>query len=108
LFVGDAVSGIIDYGGMKIDHVSVDIARMLGSMVGENRKQWQIGLSAYRTVRSLSAEEEALAVALDRTGVIIGVVNWLMWICRDGRRFDDWTGVATRLRALVNRLEKEH
>ena len=107
LFNGDAVSGIVDYGGMKIDQVSVDIARMLGSMVGENGEQWQIGLSAYRRVRSLSAEEEALAVALDRTGVIIGVVNWLMWICRDGRRFDDWNGVTRRLCALVNRLEKE-
>jgi Ser/Thr protein kinase RdoA (MazF antagonist) len=106
LFTEETVTGIIDYGGVKIDHVSVDIARMLGSMVGDDRDQWQIGLAAYRSVRSLSADGEALAVALDKTGVIIGVVNWLLWICRDGRRFDDWNGVAQRLAALVERLAR--
>jgi Ser/Thr protein kinase RdoA (MazF antagonist) len=105
LFTEEKLTGIVDYGGVKIDHVSVDIARMLGSMVGDDRDQWEIGLSAYRSVRSLSADEEALAVALDKTGVIIGVVNWLLWICRDGRRFDDWNGVVQRLRTLVRRLE---
>ena len=106
LYMGETVTGLVDYGGIKIDHVSVDIARMLGSMVGADREQWQTGLSAYRTICNFSADEETLSLALDRTGVIIGVVNWLLWICRDRRQFDDWNGVAQRLSALVKRLER--
>jgi Ser/Thr protein kinase RdoA (MazF antagonist) len=108
LFTEEKVTGIVDYGGVKIDHPSVDIARMLGSMVGDDRAQWETGLAAYRTFRNISAEDEALAIALDETGVVIGVVNWLLWICRDGRRFDDWDRVAQRLSALLDRLEARH
>jgi len=106
LFTGASVTGIVDYGGVKIDHPSVDIARMLGSMVGNDRAQWKFGLAAYRAFRNISAEEEALAYVLDETGVIIGVVNWLLWICRDGRSFENWNCVAQRLAALVERLER--
>jgi Ser/Thr protein kinase RdoA (MazF antagonist) len=85
LFEGDTLTGLVDYGGMKIDHVGVDLARMLGSLVGNDVEMWSLGLNAYRGVREFSAEEEALARAIDETGTIIGVVNWLLWIYRDGR-----------------------
>jgi Ser/Thr protein kinase RdoA (MazF antagonist) len=107
LFTGDTVTGIVDFGGTKIDHVSVDIARLLGSLVGSDREQWAVGLDAYRAVRRLSAEEEKLAPVLDQTGTIVGVVNWVLWICRDRREFEDWRGVAQRLSILLDRIERQ-
>jgi homoserine kinase type II len=105
LFDGDRVSGVVDYGGLKPSHVAADLARLLGSLAGDDLGMWAVGLSAYREVCPLSREEEALAVALDRTGAVLGAVNWLWWLYRDGRRFDDRAAVARRLTELVTRLE---
>jgi Ser/Thr protein kinase RdoA (MazF antagonist) len=106
LFDGDGLSGLVDYGSVKSDHVAVDIARLLGSLVGDYADGWDEGLEAYRGIRPLSAEEESLAQVLDETGTIIGVVNWLLWLYRDRRSFEDVAGVARRLEALLKRLEK--
>jgi Ser/Thr protein kinase RdoA (MazF antagonist) len=106
LFAGKALSGLVDYGSVRFDHVAVDIARLLGSLVGDEAAGWAEGLRAYRSIRPLSAQEEALARVLDDTGTAVGVMNWLLWLYRDGRRFDNETGVARRLATLVQRLEK--
>ena len=47
LFEGDAVTGLIDYGSVRMDHVAADLARLLGSLVGDDRGQWEWGLAAY-------------------------------------------------------------
>ncbi|MBI1914669.1 MAG: phosphotransferase [Planctomycetes bacterium] len=106
LFEGDQLTGLVDYGAVKVDHVAVDLARMLGSLVGDDRDRWDAGLRAYRQVRSLSNEEEALAVVLDRTGTLLGAANWLRWIYHDGRTFEDKEGVVRRLAVLVERMER--
>lgn len=106
LFEGDRLTGLVDYGGVKQDHVAVDLARMLGSLVGDDRESWALGLAAYRSERPLSGEDEELALVLDRTGVVVGASNWLRWLYHDGRRFDDLAGVVRRLAALVERMER--
>ncbi len=101
LFEDDRLTGLIDYGSVKLDHVAVDLARLLGSLVEDDDECWQIGLAAYRGVRPLSAEEEELARALDRTGTLLGVANWLRWLSAEGRTFDDLDAVTRRLETLV-------
>jgi homoserine kinase type II len=105
LFDGNTVTGVIDYGSLKVDHPAVDLARLLGSLVGDDAAAWADGFDAYAAVRPLSADEQALARALDRTGVILGAANWLVWLYREGRPFADRQLVAERLAALVRRLE---
>ena len=106
LFEGNVLTGLIDYGSVKSDHVAVDLARLLGSLVGDSTEQWTTGLGAYRRHRSFSPEEEALAVVLDRTGTLLGAANWLKWLYLDKREFGDRAAVARRLAALVERIEK--
>jgi homoserine kinase type II len=105
LYDGERVTGIIDYGGTKMDHVAVDLARLLGSMVGDDPSLYAAGLQAYKRLSALSLEEEALARILDETGTLIGMGNWVKWLCRDGYSFPDEDGVARRLEVLVRRLE---
>jgi Ser/Thr protein kinase RdoA (MazF antagonist) len=105
-FDGEAFQGFIDFGGVKIDHVGVDLARMLGSMVGDDISMREFGLSAYSRARVLSDEERSLIADLDRSGTIIGMQNWLRWLYWDKRSFDNTDGPAKRLRALVERVEK--
>jgi len=107
LYEGETLTGMVDYGAVKWDHVAVDLARLLGSLIGDDCGQWETGLRAYREVRPLSAEEEALAAVLDRSGIVLGAVNWLRWLYRDGRRFEDLGRVAQRLAVLVERIDWE-
>jgi homoserine kinase type II len=106
LFQGDRLTGLVDYGAVKHDHVAVDLARMLGSLAGDDTQGWEHGLRAYRRVRRLSAEEAALARVLDSTGTVLGMVNWLRWLYHDGRVYEDRPTVALRLKSLVDRVER--
>jgi Ser/Thr protein kinase RdoA (MazF antagonist) len=107
LFEGETVSGIIDYGGVKYDHVAVDLARLLGSMVEDNAALRVLGLEAYRSIRPLSPGEEELTTALDKTGTLLAAANWLRWLYQEQERFfEDRAAVAGRLAALVQRIER--
>jgi len=104
LFEGERLTGLIDYGAVKVDHVAVDLSRMLGSLVGNDAADWEAGLQAYRRLAPLTAEEEELVHALDETGIVLGVANWLRWLYEEQRPFADRSAVARRLCDLVDRL----
>jgi Ser/Thr protein kinase RdoA (MazF antagonist) len=106
LFDGDRVTGIVDYGAMKIDHPAVDVARLLGSLVEDDSVGWATGLAAYREIRPFTAEDEELARALDVAGTKLGASVWLRWLYHDGKEFADRVAAARRLEVLVKRIEK--
>ena len=54
LFEDDRVTGIIDFGAMLPDSRAGDVARLLGSLAGDDRQLWEEGLAAYG--RSFSAQ----------------------------------------------------
>jgi homoserine kinase type II len=105
LFEGDRLTGLVDYGAVKADEVAVDLSRMLGSLVGDDPQGWEYGLRAYRRVRGLDGDQEGLARVLDRTGTVLGVTNWLRWLYREGRSYEDLPAVARRLESLLHRIE---
>jgi homoserine kinase type II len=105
LFEGNRLTGLIDYGAAKPDHVSIDLARMLGSLVGDDPDGWALGLHAYHQIRPLTAEDEELAHVLDQTGTVVGIANWLRWLYHDGRTRDDRSAIHTRLEGLIRRIE---
>jgi homoserine kinase type II len=105
LFVGDRLTGLVDYGAVKLDHVAVDLARLLGSLVGDDAAGWECGLKVYRRGRPLSPAEEELARVLDHTGAILGLANWLRWLYHDGRAFEDLPAARSHVEGLVWRIE---
>jgi Ser/Thr protein kinase RdoA (MazF antagonist) len=106
LFVGDRVSGIIDYGSVKVDHVAGDLARLLGSWVVDDRELWDAGMRAYAGVKPLNEGERILATVLDRSGTILSLATWLLWLGRDHRTFDNVAAAAERLKWLVDRVAR--
>lgn len=106
LFVGDEVSGIIDFGSLRIDSVCGDVARLLASLVGDDKRAWQVGLAAYESVRPLSEVERRLLPAFERSALPLSGVNWLDWLYRAGRKFEDSTAVRRRLGEIAQRLEQ--
>jgi homoserine kinase type II len=105
LFEGERLTGLVDYGAVKVDHPAVDVARLLGSLVADDADGWSAGLRAYREVRPLAEDEAELALALDETGAVLGVVNWLRWLYVERREFEDRTTAGRRLEVLVKRIE---
>lgn len=104
LFTGDAVTGLIDFGSVKMDHVAVDLARLLGSLIGGDGAGWRIGMSAYRSIRPLSERERRLTNDLDRTGTIVAATHWLRWLYHEVRRYDQPDAVTKRLQHLLDRI----
>ncbi|MEO8493974.1 MAG: phosphotransferase [Planctomycetota bacterium] len=106
LFDGDEVSGFVDFGAMRTDHVACDISRLLGSLVGSERAKWEQGLASYQSLRPLSADELVLVDAYDRSTVLLSGMNWLQWIAVEGREFDDHQRVLNRLDEILHRLQQ--
>ncbi len=104
LFLGDRVSGVIDFGALQFETPAADVARLLGSMARGDAAGWRAGLDAYRRVAPLGPDEARLAQWFDRCGVLLGGLHWVRWIYQEGRTFDDYGAVARRLAALLVRL----
>jgi len=68
-FDGDTVTGIVDFGAMSTDIVSFDLARLLGSLVGNDLDRFMKAIDAYSEIRPLSNAERDLIPILDRCGV---------------------------------------
>ncbi len=105
LFEQDHVSGIVDYGSVRTDTVTADLARLIGSLIGDDETMWHLALDAYERLRPLSPQVRALAGLLDWTGVVVGAGNWLRWLYLERRQYDDREGVMRRLQELVTRME---
>jgi Ser/Thr protein kinase RdoA (MazF antagonist) len=104
LFEGNEVSGFVDFGAMRTDHVACDISRLLGSLVGGDLEKWECGLAAYQSLRPLSPDELVLVDAYDRSTVLLSGMNWVRWIAVEGRQFDDVERVWKRLDEIILRL----
>lgn len=107
LFTGDEVTGIVDYGALRIDTPLVDIARLVGSLVEDDPTWRKRAFDAYAELQPLADEEHALVDLLDRSSVLLGLVNWAEWLYIDGREFDDLEAVERRVTTLVRRLHAQ-
>lgn len=104
LFTGDAVTGVIDYGAAKPDHPTVDLARLLGDLVGDDDPRFAAGLAAYELAGGSPEPAPGLARLLDRTGAVCGAAVWLMRLHVERRAYPDPAAVARRVAGLAARL----
>src|SRR5690606_34531068 len=105
LLQGDEVSGLVDFGAMRVETVAGDIARLLGSIARDHPRKWQTGLSAYEAIRPLAASERTLVALFDRSAVLLSCLNWIEWIYAEGRTFAALDSSAARLARTLERLE---
>lgn len=105
LFLGDEVSGLVDFGSLDCDTVACDVGRLLGSLAGDDPRRWAEGLEAYQGIRPLVGDERPLVECFDRSAVLMAGLNWLQWIYADHRQFPDPTAVIQRIDEILGRLE---
>jgi len=106
LFQGDQVSGLIDFATVRLDTPAADLARLLGSATSENGAWWQAGLEAYSTVCPLSRAERQATKALDASGVLLSLANWVGWLVIERREFRDPAKALRRLEHFAGRLDQ--
>lgn len=104
LFTADELTGLVDFGAVRVDTVSCDLSRLLGSLFGSDISARDDALSAYTRFRPLSVPETQLIVPLDRSGVLLSGMTWLKrrYVQQDPIR--DLPRVTTRLESIVQRL----
>jgi len=105
LFTGDEVTGIIDFGAMRIDSPLADIARLVGSLVGDDREARQFALDTYAELRQLSEADRQVIGLLDETGLILAAFNWLRWLYVERRDMGEVCPIVRRLEEILKRLE---
>lgn len=76
LFTGNRVTGVIDYGAMKIDSPAVDLARMLGDLASPHSPRFDEGLKAYHAAGPPVTVSPELVRILAETGSVCALANW--------------------------------
>ena len=107
LFTGVHVTGLIDFGAMHIDTVACDIARLLGSLAGDQLPERTIAIEAYSALARMSDDERTLVEVFDQSSVLLSGMNWLQWLCVDEKRFTNPERVLTRMDGIIQRLENQ-
>jgi len=105
LYSDNEVSGLIDAHACRTECVATDLARLLGSLVADDRPAWDEGLAAYIEVRPLGVAERGLVELFDESAVLLNGLTWLEWHCVERRRFGEPRIVVDRLQRIVCRLE---
>jgi hypothetical protein len=100
LFVGDRVSGLVDYGAADTDSPAADLARYLADATAD-AERFEDGLRAYR---GPDAPPE-LVRALARTGAACSLLGWLVRLA--GRAAPLTAAEAGRVADLLARLPPE-
>lgn len=104
LFTGDEVTGLIDFGALRIDTPLADVARLMGSLAGSHHDQQQAALNHYSELRPLTTEDRRIIHLLDDAGVILSAANWLTWLYIDRRDMGAPQPIARRLDEILQRL----
>jgi len=104
LFLGDKVSGVIDFGAAGWDSFATDIARLLPSLCGDDASASSDAVAAYEAIRPLTDRERQLIDILDRSAILLGPALWFRWIADERRDFRDRDAVIQRVREMIARL----
>jgi homoserine kinase type II len=105
LFTGDSVTGLIDFGAMRIDTPLTDIARLVGSLVADDQNARTAALNAYAELRPLAETDHQFINWLDQTGLILSALNWLRWLYVERRDMGPSDPIIHRISQITLRLE---
>ena len=104
LFTADQVTGLIDFGAMRMDSVAVDITRLVGSMAGDDRRLRALAVDAYIASNPLAQADLRLIDLIDGSSQVIAGLNWVRWLSVENRTFPNPAKVQERIQKILQRL----
>jgi Ser/Thr protein kinase RdoA (MazF antagonist) len=99
------VTGLIDCSACRSDHVAIDLARLLGSLVGDDESAWQVALGAYARRRPFRVDEINLVRVFDESGVLLSPLTWFERRFIQRERFAKPRRVIERVEGFLVRLQ---
>ncbi len=105
LFEGDNLSGVVDFGAMKHDTVSIDLTRLIGRLRLVGAVTIEGALDCYGQHNPLVEIDSKCVEFLHRCNLLGGILNWLDWIFVQEKSFEDLQAVRNRLIPLVQSLQ---
>lgn len=106
LFDGEQVTGLIDPNAAKTETPATDLARLLGSFLGDDNDRWDFAIAAYRSVRPLSDREAKVARVIDRSTVLLSGMTWLERLFVHKENYTSPPRILDRLQQIVSRLDR--
>ncbi len=104
LFTGDRVTGLIDFGATRIDTPLADVARLVGSLVGNDQSLRIQALDAYSNLRPLTDQDRRVIDLLDECNVVLSGLSWIRWLYLDRRDMGPLSPIVNRLDEIILRL----
>ncbi len=105
LFEGASVAGLVDFGAMGVDTVSADLARLVSEWLDpKDPLLLSEALSAYESLRPLSASEHTLFQVLLRSTLLLGPGRWVSWHLLEQKVFSDPEAIFRGLSRGMDRL----
>ncbi|MDO4551708.1 MAG: phosphotransferase [Planctomycetia bacterium] len=80
LFKENRLQGILDFGNMQLDNISVDVSQTLSVLAGNEMEKWIDGLNAYQTIYRLTRRELTLVRLLNQCETLLTALKWLNFI----------------------------
>lgn len=107
LFVGDEVSGIIDFGAARIDDRRTDVVRLLSSLEPFDSSRWRVGFQAYQeSLDDASQIELGELRIMDEAATLLSALQWMRWLCIEHRSFEQpRVELLDRWQTFLRRLE---
>lgn len=105
LYEANQLTGLIDFGGARLDHPAQDLARLFGS--------WSLTASTPLDNHLLqypdrSETMQTLSRLLAQTGLIVSLSNWLRWLFLEQRPFANPEQCLQRMQLIYVRLCNHH
>ena len=105
LFTANEVTGLIDLSACRTDNVATDLARLLGSMLADDKPSWNVALDAYQEIRPLNTDELRLLGAFDRSAVLLSGMTWLVRFYLTKSRLTNIDRIIERVEHYRSRLD---
>lgn len=107
LFTHDRVSGVIDYGAMRVDSPASDLARLLGDLAGPDSAGLDAGVATYHAANPPVHVPVELVRVLAETGIVCALANWHLRLA--DRPMDTLSDrVVARIDALCRSATSDH
>jgi len=104
LYEANELTGLVDYGAMRVDAIPGDLARLLAEWNLVDPWTRGIVLRAYSEIRPLDSAEERLIEVFEGSAALLGASHWIRWHYVDRRTFEDPNAVLAGIRKGLDRL----
>jgi Ser/Thr protein kinase RdoA (MazF antagonist) len=104
LTLGGQIYGLVDFGALGVDVVSLDLARLIGEWLPNVPEALGVVVGSYERIRTLNTQEITAIEPLMTSAAVIGGVAWVDIYGRNRLRTDDLSGMIRAIAHAESRL----